>query len=51
MAYYGLKLYSDAVEAYKKALELEPDDKALQQAVQKVGALRSGRTPPDRGSV
>ncbi len=36
VAYFGLKLYSDSVETYKKALELEPDDRTLQQGLQKV---------------
>lgn len=31
-AYMGLELYSEAKEAYEKAVKLEPDDQALQRA-------------------
>lgn len=34
-ALFGAELYAEAREAYEQALELEPEDKALQAALQK----------------
>lgn len=38
-AYMGLQLYSEAKEAYEKAVKLEPDDQALQRSLDKAAAL------------
>jgi len=41
-ACWGLKLYSDAREAYERGLNLEPDDQALQRGLEKVGGKGGG---------
>eukprot|EP00878_Enallax_costatus_P024923 GHUV01026627.1.p1 GENE.GHUV01026627.1~~GHUV01026627.1.p1 ORF type:complete len:303 (+),score=121.29 GHUV01026627.1:33-941(+) len=38
-AYMGLQLYSEAKEAYEKAVKLEPDDQALQRELNKATGL------------
>eukprot|EP00197_Chlamydomonas_leiostraca_P003280 CAMPEP_0202873790 /NCGR_PEP_ID=MMETSP1391-20130828/24020_1 /ASSEMBLY_ACC=CAM_ASM_000867 /TAXON_ID=1034604 /ORGANISM="Chlamydomonas leiostraca, Strain SAG 11-49" /LENGTH=194 /DNA_ID=CAMNT_0049555077 /DNA_START=1 /DNA_END=582 /DNA_ORIENTATION=- len=35
VAFFGLKLYSDAKEAYERALKLEPDDAGLRKGLEK----------------
>jgi hypothetical protein len=37
VAFFGLQLYSDAIESYRRALNLEPDNQALQAGLHKVG--------------
>jgi hypothetical protein len=37
VAFFGLQLYSDAVDSYRRALNLEPDNQALQAGLHKVG--------------
>eukprot|EP00798_Chlamydomonas_sp_ICE-L_P016715 gene16714-22984_t len=38
-AYLGLKLYSEAREAYEKGVRIEPDDQVMQKSMEKAEAL------------
>lgn len=42
-AHYGLEEYSEAKDAYMKAMDLQPEDETLQQGFFKVRAFKSTR--------
>ena len=39
---FGLQMWNDSVEAYQKGLEIEPDNKLLQDGLRDAEAARSG---------